>query len=449
MEQRKQLSQHSSFIVLISLFFIWGFITCMNDILIPLFKKNFHLSHAEAMIVQFTFFGAYFIGSLLYFIISNIWGDPINKIGYKNSIVIGLCLSAVGSFLFYPASMLNTYSLFLSGLFIIGLGFTLLQISSNPYIAILGKPETASSRLNLAQGFNSLGTIIAPLIGGFLIFKFNHNINTNSLIIPYLTFTIVFIILAIIFKLLSLPDINSTNIVKNFPIKKYPQLYWGILAIFMYVGSEVSIGSILISFLKQPTIGNMNEYEASKYVSMYWTGLMIGRFTGSILINKKQRYTSLIGIFLIIIFSWIFIANVHDMVTAFIYLGFIILNIVILFFTRKTTLSLSSFAIINILLLLITINSKGNLAIWTTVTTGLFNSIMWSNIFTLAIDKLGKYTSTASSLLIMAIVGGAILPLCMGLIADLTTIQQSFFVPMVGYIYIFLYGIYRYKHTAL
>jgi FHS family L-fucose permease-like MFS transporter len=255
MKQLERKNYNYALPVLISLFFVWGFLTSMNDVLIPFLKSVFTLTYTQAMIIQFSFFGAYFIGSLIYFIISSIWGDPINHIGYKNGIVLGLFMSAIGTGMFYPAAVIVSYGMFLTGLFILGLGFTLLQISSNPYVAILGSPQTASSRLNLAQGFNSLGTTLAPLLGGYLIFKLfvgDEFQNADALIYPYMAFTVIFILLGIAFLFIKLPDYKDTNEYSSLKITHYPQLMWGIIAIFMYVGAEVSIGSMLISFLKQP-----------------------------------------------------------------------------------------------------------------------------------------------------------------------------------------------------
>jgi len=434
--------------VLIILFFIWGFLTSMNDVLIPFLKGVFHLSHAQAMIIQFSFFGAYFIGSLIYFTISAIWTDPINKIGYKNGIVMGLFLAACGTGLFYPAAQMVSYGMFLSGLFLLGLGFTLLQISANPYVAIIGKPETAPSRLNLAQGFNSLGTTIAPLIGGYLVFKLftgDAYQNADALIIPYLSFSFIFILLGIFFLIIKLPDYKENVSHERWNITHYPQLIWGIIAIFMYVGSEVSVGSMLISFLKQPHIGNMNELDASKYVSLYWTGLMLGRFLGSFLLNEQKNKNTIAGVFITIFLGWLLLWYIHNIELASLYIIFVFICAVILWKAKNAHHSLAYFSLINVLLLLLVIQTSSIIAIWSVVLVGLFNSIMWSNIFTLAIDGLGIHTSRASSLLVMAIVGGALLPLLMGLIADVSNVQYSFIVPLVGFIYLVFYGFIGYK----
>ncbi|MDD2344872.1 MAG: MFS transporter, partial [Bacteroidales bacterium] len=263
--------QRQALVILTSLFFMWGFITCMNDILIPYLKKIFELSYFQAMLVQFAFFGAYFIGSLFYLLIS-LWKDPISVIGYKNGIIIGLLVSAVACLMFYPASQMHSYPVFLSALFVLGLGFTLLQITANPFVAILGSEESASSRLNLAQGFNSLGTTIAPIIGGYFIFHFFNKWGTailNSkgeqiladsgdvitalgIQIPYLIFAGIFVLLAIVFYFSKLPEIKQEeNSQGGFQVFKYRHLMLGFIAIFMYVGAEVSIGSMIINYLSE------------------------------------------------------------------------------------------------------------------------------------------------------------------------------------------------------
>lgn len=431
-------------LVLVLLFFMWGFITCMNDILIPYLKSVFHLNYKQAMIIQFAFFGAYFIGSLLYFAFSNVLGDPINKIGYKNGIIVGLFVSAVGTGIFYPAVWLHSYEVFLIGLFVMGLGFTLLQIAANPYVAIIGEPKTASSRLNMAQGFNSLGTTLAPLIGGYWVFSYSLQMqheSTRALLVPYMSFTLLFLLLAVLFIFIKLPDYKSSEPKVNFRISNFPQLYLGIIAIFMYVGAEVSIGSMLINFLKLPNIGNMNEATASKFVSLYWNGLMIGRFLGTIYLADNTLKTKLLRSFIVWFISFAFISYIHSLHIAIIYLVPMLFASFVLVLAKKPQISLTLFSLINLVLLAFVVSMSGYLVIWFVILTGLFNSIMWSNIFTLSIHNLGYYMSRASSLLVMAIVGGAILPLAMGAVADAVSIQWSYVIPIIGFAYLIFYGI--------
>ncbi len=448
----ERLKIRYTFPVLVSLFFMWGFLTCMNDILIPYLKKIFTLNYAEAMVIQFTFFGAYFIGSWLYYVFSIRLSDPIQKIGYKNGIVFGLLLSSLGTACFYPATLMHSYYVFLLGLFILGLGFTLLQISANPYVAIIGDPQTASARLNLAQGFNSLGTTIAPLIGGYWVFTYfsKHFDNTSgALVVPYLLFTAIFLVMAVFFYFIKLPDFKVSQSTEKFKLSDYPQLYWGIIAIFMYVGSEVSIGSMLINFLKEPHIGNLTESEASRYVSLYWAGLMFGRFLGSIFLTEKRSVQKFLGLIVLLVLSFIFLSLVHHTKVAAFYSVVISVAALILWRMYKPQTSLLVFSLINVVLLLIVLLFNGKLVISAVVLIGLFNSIMWSNIFTLSIHQLGIHTSRASSLLVMAIVGGAVLPLLMGLVADHLTIQMSFIVPLIGYIYLTFFSVKIHKIVSL
>src|SRR5580704_10522195 len=234
------------FAIMTVLFFMWGFMTVFNDILIPRFKEAFTLNYFQAMLVQFAFFGAYFVGSLCYFFISAAAGDPIAKIGYKNGVVIGLLIAALGSALFWPAATIVSYPLFLVALFIVGLGFAMLQIAANPYVTILGPEKTASSRLNLAQAFNSLGTTTGPLIGGYLIFQYFAKTGVSgadSVKVPYLVFCIIFLFLAAVFFFIRLPHVGEGKIEAGAGALKYPHVVLGIIAIFMYVGGEVSVGS--------------------------------------------------------------------------------------------------------------------------------------------------------------------------------------------------------------
>jgi FHS family L-fucose permease-like MFS transporter len=463
-------SNLSALIVLTSLFFMWGFITCMNDILIPFLKKAFELNRAQSMLVQFSFFTAYFIGALVYFIISARKGDPINKIGYKNGILIGLLLSALGCLLFYPAAQLKVYGLFLGALFVLALGFTLLQIAANPYVAVLGRPETASSRLNLSQGFNSFGTTIAPIIGGYLVFHYfarwgNPLLNREGLPImtdtgvpisaqgvqlPYLIFAGIFILLGVMIWFTSLPKVSGTDgIEKGAGALKYRHLVLGIIAIFMYVGGEVSIGSVLINYINEMV--GLPEMTAKSFLAFYWGGAMIGRFLGALslssLANDARKFMMMLLIGIIsffIIYGAVYIESgfrfpFRDVLPFTI---FMVINLLAFLIGKSLPArTLLVFSIIVILLLSITLFTGGMVAIWTIIGIGLFNSIMWSNIFTLAIKDLGKHTSQGSSLLVMAILGGALIPLIQGAVADrLNGYHYSFFVPIFCYIYLAYYG---------
>ncbi|WP_118193549.1 sugar MFS transporter [Albibacterium indicum] len=435
---------------LISLFFMWGFITCMNDILIPHLKELFQLTYLQSMLVQFAFFGAYFIGSLIYFLLSYFYGDPINKIGYKGGLLIGLLLSALGCFLFYPAEELLIYNMFLLALFTLGLGFTLLQISANPYVAILGPEESSSSRLNLAQAFNSLGTTIAPILGGFLIFEFfgkGGEMTAEATKIPYLIFAGIFILLALFIYFVKLPEFkNDDPSMRGLGALAFPQLKMGIFGIFFYVGAEVAIGSLIISFLSLDEVMGFNESVAKNYLALYWGGAMIGRFLGAISLNNKlsstKRATYMVltaAAVVLLIFSIVDIPFANFSV----FLIFVALNLVGFALGKAiSSRTLAIFSIVNIALLLLTLVSSGVVAMWCLLAIGLFNSIMWSNIFTLAITGLGKHTSQGSSLLVMGILGGALLPLIQGGIADAYGVRFSFILPMFCYAYIAFYGVY-------
>jgi MFS transporter, FHS family, L-fucose permease len=464
------------FAIMTVLFFMWGFMTVFNDILIPRFKEAFALNYFEVMFVQFAFFGAYFIGSLLYFLISATAGDPIARLGYKNGVVVGLLLSALGSAFFWPAATVHSYPTFLAGLFIVGLGFAMLQIAANPYVTILGPERTASSRLNLAQAFNSLGTTTGPLIGGYLILQYFAKTGAHgaeSVKVPYLLFCIVFMILAVIFFTVRLPHVGEGEIEPGIGALRYPHVVLGVIAIFMYVGGEVSVGSTIINFLGQPNVAAMSAIDASKYVALFWGGMLIGRFMGAVELSemkKTRRQLLLAGIpalaFLIICFAsgWglaktaLGIEQVSSLsfgeLTGFfgscfsngfgvvkMYLPLLALCWFLFQFGKglaDRTLCVFSGTIV--VLLAIAILLGGRLAMWCIVGIGLFTSIGWPNIFSLALDGMGVYKSQVSSLLVMAVVGGAILPVILGRVADVWNLQHSFLVPLIAYGYVAFYG---------
>jgi MFS transporter, FHS family, L-fucose permease len=452
MTDTKPVQNKSALAVLISLFFMWGFITSLNDILTPFLKGVFELSHFQANLVQFAFFGAYFIGSLLYFVSSVTIGDPIAKAGYKNGIIAGLILSAIGCFLFYPSAHYHSFGFFLSALACISFGLTILQIAANPYVALIGKPETASSRLNLAQGFNSFGHTIAPVIGGFLIFKFfltDENPGANSVKIPYLIFGAAFLLLAVFISFSKLPLFTGSDKIERKPeALKHRNLFWGIFAVFFYVGAEVSIGSNLIAYLKLPDVAGLAEIDASKFVAFYWGGAMIGRFMGSISLSEmssQKKYPLMLAV-PVVLFTVIFLITKLDFSVVWYFIIFIAINYgAFLLGKSLPARTLTIFAMFVMALLLIAIFGDGKFAMWSILAIGLFNSIMWSNIFTLAIDGLEKYTSQGSSLLVMMIVGGAILPLLQGLAADAGGVHYSLFVPFFAYLYLIFYGIKGYR----
>jgi FHS family L-fucose permease-like MFS transporter len=387
--------------VVISLFFIWGFITVLNDILVPHLRSVFNLNYFQASMIQFVFFGAYFIMALPA-------GKVISWIGYQRGMVLGLLMAGLGTLLFYPAAGELSYNLFLTALFVLATGITILQVAANPYISVLGKPETASSRLNLAQAFNSLGTTLAPWVGGVLILSqipvgTSKLVEASSVKIPYLELTAVLVVLAVVLALIKLPTLTSFEEDTAHPgtlwnALRIPHLALGSLGIFLYVGAEVSIGSYLINFMMDPQVAGYTKQVAAGYVSYYWGGAMVGRFIGSALLQKIR-------------------AN------------------------RLLAIN-AGFATI---LALVGLFSQGPLAMWCVLAIGFFNSIMFPNIFTLGISELGHLTSRGSSILIMAIVGGAVVPAIMGRMADLFGIHHSLFIPALCYLYIIYYGLSGYR----
>lgn len=400
-QQNGQAAPMFALISLTSLFFMWGFITAMNDILIPHLKGVFDLTYTQAMLVQFCFFGAYFL-------ISVPAGRLVEKLGYQNGIASGLVLAAIGCLLFIPSANLETYWMFLMALFILASGITVLQVAANPLVTLLGSPHTASSRLNLTQAFNSLGTTVAPIIGGILIFggAVHGAADVDTVIVPYLSLALMLIILAVYFKRMTLPDFSSSTVSKDQDddsevagsIKDHPNLILGALGIFVYVGAEVSIGSFLINFFGEPHIAGLTESEAAHYVAYFWGGAMVGRFIGAAIMQKIEANKLLV---------------------------------------------FNSFG--SVVLLTIAVTQSGPLAMWAVLLVGLCNSIMFPTIFTLALNGLGQLTSRGSGLLCLAIVGGALIPLFQGMLADTIGLQLSFILPLSCYLYIAYYGLKGYQ----
>ena len=382
-----------------SLFFIWGAIVSLNDILIPHFKGLFQMNYAETMLIQFCFFGAYFLMAIPASLL-------IERIGYKKGISVGLVTIGLGALIFLPASWLVSYPLFLFGLFTMATGSVILQVVANPYVIILGKPETASSRLNLAQGINSLATTLAPLAGGFLILGHYDTPKEAAAAVegPYVGLAIFAFLIAVIFFFLKLPKVLETDGVKvKGNVLKFRQLRLGVIALMLYVGAEVAIGSFIVNFLGEANIAGFAEKKAATYIPLYWGGLMIGRFLGSAILQKTSA---------------------------------------------QKVLCLSALA--SVFLLAVTILTNGYVAMWAMLSVGLFNSIMWSNIFTLSVSGLGKYTNKASGILVMAPVGGAILPLLQGILADMPAIglHLSYILPLSCYAFIIYYAVNGYKPGA-
>lgn len=406
----EQRSYPAALSVVTAVFFIWGFLTSLNDILIPHLKSLFSLNYAQAMLVQSCFFGAYFIMSLPA-------GKLVSKLGYKGGIVAGLLVAGVGALGFVPAAQGHSYYTFLAALFILASGITVLQVAANPYVTLLGPERTASSRINLAQALNALGTALGPHFGGLLILSAATLSATqlaglpaaqqlayraqqaHAVQGPYIGLAITLFVLAVIFWVLKMPSlINATEQgdERQHGIREVlakPHVLFGVLGIFAYCGAEVSVSSTMVNYLSMPEIGGMTEQQAANWVSYFWGGAMIGRLVGSSLMLRFNP-GKLVGLF----------------------------------------------ALVNVLLLATTINSHGMTATVSVVSIGLFNSIMFPTIFSLGIAKLGSMTSKASALLIMAIVGAAVIPYLQGRLSDHVGVQDAFILPLLCYLYIAFYG---------
>jgi len=391
-----------------TLFFMWGFLTCLNDILVPHLKAIFDLNYAQSQLIQFAFFGAYAIFSIPS-------AKVVDSIGYQRSMVAGLLTMGVGAFLFVPAAMAASYPLFLGALIVLAAGITCLQVAANPYVSILGKPETASSRLNLTQAFNSLGTFLAPFFGGLFILTQPRKIEeiralapdalqayrlheAATVKTPYVGLGIALVLLAVAIASFKLPKIEHAQHQPgqkvNDSIWRHPNLIFGAIAIFVYVGAEVSIGSFLVNYFSQPEIGALAPKVAASFVAFYWGGAMVGRFIGSALLQKL-----------------------------------------------KTGGLLAVCAVCAAGLVGTSMLTSGHLAMYSIILVGFFNSIMFPSIFTLGIAELGPLTGDGSGIMIMAIVGGAFIPLAQGWIADRIGIHHAFFLPVICYLYILFFAL--------
>lgn len=390
----------AALIILTSLFFMWGLITSLNDVLIPRLKAIFTLSYVEAMLVQFSFFGAYFIASLPS-------GMIVEKVGYRRGIMVGLFTASLGCVGFVPAAAQQSYPLFLVALFVLASGITLLQVAANPYVVVLGDPTTASSRLNMTQAFNSLGTTLGPQVGALFIMSapvvtaagVSRDISTVQ--VPYLLLALALLANAVVFAMLKLPAARVDDAqghtslrVSHRKAHQHRHLMLGVIAIFVYVGAEVSIGSFFVNFAALPEIGALPERTAAQYLSFYWGGAMVGRFIGAVLMSRLNPGSML----------------AFNAAAACVLLG-------------------------------VVIAVAGRTAMWALLAIGLCNSIMFPTIFALAVSDLGKHTSKGSGLLCMAIVGGAIVPVVQGYFADHIGMLPAFFVPLLCYAYIAFYGV--------
>jgi FHS family L-fucose permease-like MFS transporter len=394
---------------------MWGFLTSLNDSLIPHLKMIFDLNYAKVMLVQSAFFSSYFIFALPA-------GKLVERVGYKRTMIVGLATMTIGALLFLPASRVPSYPLFLAALIVLAAGITGLQVAANPYVANLGPQRTAASRLNLAQAFNSFGTFLGPIFGGLLILSrlppavepvnlapaVLNAVRTqqaSSVQLPYLGIALTLAVLATALALVKLPPMDFTqdlrpgeaNQATGDKLRNHPQLFLGAIGIFLYVGAEVAIGSFLISYFQLPAIGNLSGRTASFLLSLYWGGAMVGRFIGSAILRR---------------------------------------------FSTGVVLGIA--AAVACCLVVTSMLTFGHVAMVAIIAVGLFNSIMFPSIFTLGIANLGPLTGRGSSLMVAAIVGGAIIPLLQGKIADSSVgPHHAFVLPVLCYIYISLFGFTR------
>ena len=440
-----------NFLVLLGLFFGWGFVTCLNDLLTPILKQVFVLSQFQANFVAFAFFTAYFIGSLFYVLSSMVGITFFVRLGYKGLVLLGLVLSGIGCLIFIPAAMLKSYPIFLVGLFSIGFGFTFLQISANPLVLISGDLSTGASRLNLAGGFNSLATTLAPVVGVIVFYNFlDVNNNHANLKYPYIILALFFLgLLVLIFKFLHTSEQHTFSKESGKPYAlNHANLLFGAFAIFFYVGSEVSVGTNLVAYLKSSSTLGLSDNIAGKLLAFYWGGAMIGRFLGGVSLSNAKFIKKIILMPLIAValtFLILSLTNI-DGININYYIGFQVLALVLFLLSKNSRINLLLFSIVNIISLILGATlHNGWFAAWAILSVGIFNSVMWPNIFDLAIDGLGKFKEQGSSFLVMMILGGAILPVIQGHIADTFNIEISFLVPVVGYIYILGYSVFYSK----
>ncbi len=440
-----------NFLVLLGLFFGWGFVTCLNDLLTPILKQLFALSQFQANFVSFAFFTAYFIGSLFYVLSSMIGITFFVRLGYKGLVLLGLVLSGIGCLIFIPAAMFKSYTIFLVGLFSIGFGFTFLQISANPLVLISGDYKTGASRLNLAGGFNSLATTLAPIIGVVVFYNFlDVNNNHANLKYPYILLALFFLgLLVLMYKFLHTSEQHTFSQEAGKPFAlNHANLLFGAFAIFFYVGSEVSVGTNLVAYLKSSSTVGLTDNIAGKLLAFYWGGAMIGRFLGGVSLSSTGFIKKIIFMPIIAcILTWLimFLTNIEGINIVY-YIGFQVLALVLFLCSKNSRINLLLFSIVNIVSLVLGATlHNGWFAAWAILSVGIFNSVMWPNIFDLAIDGLGKLKEQASSFLVMMILGGAILPVIQGHIADIFNIEISFLVPVVGYVYILGYSVFYSK----
>jgi len=444
------------FIPLVTVFFFWGFVAASNDILIPVFQKAFNLENWQSQLVSFAFYVAYTVGSIIYIIVSAATKrDIVERLGYKNSLALGLGISAVGTLLFYPAAEMHSFYLMLSGLFIVGLGFSLQQTVANPLAIALGPIQTGSQRLTLAGGINNFGTTIGPLVLSYAIFGSasapSVDIDINSVKAPYLIVGAAFLLVAVFLKLSSLPNhpeleeagVQEVKSTKTSALQ-YPQLVMGMIAIFLYVGVEVSTASNLPAYLESMGFATS---AVAPYISLYWASLMIGRWGGAVeAFSSNKTSQSILKIVTPYLAFGVFLgANAimgHDLAPFYVYALIIIVLIAADFASKGNPATmLALFASLGIVALVIGMFTQGSVSVYAFTSVGLFCSTLWPCIFTLAVSGLGKQTTQGSTFLVMMIMGGGVVSLLQGALVDVIGIQFSYIVGVVCFAYLAFYAI--------
>ncbi|MEZ0486253.1 sugar MFS transporter [Fibrella aquatica] len=448
----QQTDNRSALYTLMSVWFFWSFVAASNGILIPLFKDKFQLTQTQAQYIDFAFYAAYFVGSILYLLVSaSMKTDVLNRIGYKNGIIYGLLISAVGTLLFYPAAEMQSYSLLLSGLFIVGLGFSLQQTATQPFMVALGPPETGSQRINLGGAVNNLGGTIGPVLVSFAIFgsispEAAQSATVESVKVPYLVLGALFLAMAVFFKFSKLPHItNDEKIEVGTGVLRFPQLVLGMTAIFVYVGVEVTIGSNLGEYLKQ--VEKLEASQVSKYVSLFWGSMMIGRWTASIANFNPSAALKRVLVVVVPFVAFAIVLGVNalysgDVSDLYPYVICILVMIATYIASREKPVTiLLYFTAVGAILSIIGVFATGKVALFSLISGGLFCSILWPSIFSLGTAGLGKYTNQGAAFLIMMILGGAIIPLIQGKVADMVGIQLSYLTAVVCFAYLFFFGL--------
>ena len=474
-----QQTRWSQFSVVISVFFFWGFVAASNDILIPVFREKLNLEPWQSQMISFAFYVSYTVGSIIYFVISRAsGGDILNRLGYKNGIALGLVISALGTLLFYPAAESESFLLMITGLFIVGLGFSLQQTAANPLAIVMGDHRTGSQRLSMAGGINNFGTTLGPVVVSLAIFgsvtgDASKIADIGAVKTPYLILGAAFILVAILFKFSSIPNridldkteeetskiATPTDIAEPLavPTKRsalnYTQLVLGMIGIFVYVGVEVSTASNLPQFMTEHlTTADGRPFPTESiapFISLFWASLMMGRWTSSVgAFNISSSAKSILrfvmpylafGVFLLINK----IAN-HDITPFYIY-GLVIVVLIIgdLLSRGNPARQLLIFSLLGITALIIGMLADGMVSVYAFTSVGLFCSTLWPCIFTLAIAGLGRHTNEGASFLIMMIMGGGFISVAQGALAgdNLLGIQWSFIMGVLCFAYLAFYAV--------